>query len=77
MEEKERQAFSLYSTADIDEQLTIVAFILAGLYFALLLAPLVQLLRIQCRIPGLGWTTQKLFFVLTFISALGMQAKMI
>ncbi|XP_071705808.1 tobamovirus multiplication protein 3-like [Rutidosis leptorrhynchoides] len=41
--------------------------ILAALYGIVSLAALVQLIRIQCRVPEYGWTTQKVFHFLNFL----------
>jgi len=42
----------------------LLAYILAVLYLALGLTALVQLIRIQLRLPEYGWTTQKVFHLL-------------
>jgi len=52
------------------EELSVVVYALGGLYFCLLIIPVVQLVRIQIRVPDLGWTTQKLFLCLTLLSSL-------
>ncbi|XP_062209661.1 tobamovirus multiplication protein 3-like [Phragmites australis] len=40
---------------------------LAALYGVVALVALVQLIRIECRVPEYGWTTQKVFHFLNFI----------
>ncbi|KAL5209118.1 hypothetical protein ABZP36_004741 [Zizania latifolia] len=40
---------------------------LAALYGAVSTVALVQLIRIECRVPEYGWTTQKVFHFLNFI----------
>jgi len=51
-------------------ELDVIVYVLAGLYALVVIIPTVQLLRIFLRIPDLGWTTQKLFLVLTLLSCL-------
>ncbi|KAK9678342.1 hypothetical protein RND81_11G205200 [Saponaria officinalis] len=41
--------------------------VLAFLYGFVSLVALVQLVRIQCRVPDYGWTTQKVFHFLNFL----------
>lgn len=41
--------------------------ILSALYAIVSLAAIVQLIRIQCRVPEYGWTTQKVFHLLNFL----------
>jgi hypothetical protein len=48
-----------------------IVYVLAGLYALLVVLPLIQLLRVQIRVPGLGWTTQKIFLFLTILSSAG------
>lgn len=52
-------------------RLDIIVYVLAVEYAILVLVPIAQLLRICIRIPDVGWTTQKLFLVLTMLSSLG------
>ncbi|KMZ57996.1 Tobamovirus multiplication protein 1 [Zostera marina] len=40
---------------------------LCGAYGVISIAALVQLIRIQIRVPNYGWTTQKVFHVMNFI----------
>ncbi|XP_039830538.1 tobamovirus multiplication protein 3-like isoform X1 [Panicum virgatum] len=40
---------------------------LAALYGVVAVVALVQLIRIECRVPEFGWTTQKVFHFLNFI----------
>jgi hypothetical protein len=40
---------------------------LAVLYGVVAVVALVQLIRIECRVPEFGWTTQKVFHFLNFI----------
>ncbi|KAI3730433.1 hypothetical protein L1987_61603 [Smallanthus sonchifolius] len=44
-----------------------VSYILAALYGVVTLVALVQLIRIQLRVPEYGWTTQKLFHFLNVL----------
>jgi len=53
-----------------EKELSIVVYTLGGLYFLLMIVPVVQLVRIHLRVPDLGWTTQKLFLCLTLLSSL-------
>uniref|UniRef100_A0A7N0ULA8 THH1/TOM1/TOM3 domain-containing protein n=1 Tax=Kalanchoe fedtschenkoi TaxID=63787 RepID=A0A7N0ULA8_KALFE len=41
--------------------------ILSGLYAAVAAVALIQLVRIQMRVPEYGWTTQKVFHFLNFL----------
>ncbi|KAK1296699.1 hypothetical protein QJS10_CPB15g00112 [Acorus calamus] len=41
--------------------------ILAGLTGAVAAVALIQLIRIECRVPEYGWTTQKVFHFLNFV----------
>ncbi|KAL9680469.1 hypothetical protein QQ045_018348 [Rhodiola kirilowii] len=41
--------------------------VLAGLYAAVAAVALIQLVRIQMRVPEYGWTTQKVFHFLNFL----------
>lgn len=43
-----------------------IFWILAGLYGGIALMALIQLIRIQLRVPEYGWTTQKIFHLLNF-----------
>jgi len=43
--------------------------VLAGCYAVIALVALIQLLRIQRRVPEYGWTTQKVFHLLNFVCA--------
>lgn len=52
-----------YLSLSIGESQTL-AYILAVLYLALGVTALVQLIRIQLRLPEYGWTTQKVFHLL-------------
>jgi len=51
-------------------ELSIIVYVLGGLYFLLAIVPVVQLIRIHLRVPDLGWTTQKLFLCLTLLSSI-------
>lgn len=53
------------------EILKYIIYVLAGLYCLLAIIPAIQLVRIQRRVPDLGWTTQKLFLCLTLLSSVG------
>lgn len=44
-----------------------IYYILAALYFLVGVVALVQLVRIQRRVPEYGWTTQKVFHLLNFV----------
>ncbi|GAQ91786.1 tobamovirus multiplication protein [Klebsormidium nitens] len=44
-----------------------IFYALAGAYLLIGLVALVQLIRIQLRVPEYGWTTQKVFHLLNFI----------
>ena len=48
-----------------------IVYVLTGLYGILVILPLIQLIRVQYRVPGIGWTTQKIFLFLTIISSAG------
>jgi len=50
-------------------ELNVALAVLAAFYLILFLIPLVQLIRTRLRVPDLGWTTQKMFLTLTWISA--------
>lgn len=44
-----------------------IFYVLAGLYAIVAAVALVQLVRIQLRVPEYGWTTQKVFHFLNFV----------
>ncbi|MED6216404.1 hypothetical protein PIB30_007382 [Stylosanthes scabra] len=44
-----------------------IFYALASLYGLVATLALVQLIRIQCRVPEYGWTTQKVFHLLNFL----------
>ena len=51
----------------ITHSLMVTVYVLASLYAALALVPVIQLIRIHRRVPHIGWTLQKIFLVLTFV----------
>ena len=49
----------------------LLAYVLALLYLSLGITALVQLIRIQLRLPEYGWTTQKVFHLLNVMCLFG------
>eukprot|EP00128_Syssomonas_multiformis_P011879 Colp12_sorted_trinity150504_noHs@10713 len=45
----------------------VTIYVLAALYLCVVIYPVTQLIRIQLRVKKIGWTTQKLFLLLTSI----------
>ena len=57
-------------TDDYAEYMTVSFYGLALGYTALAVVALVQLIRIERRVPEYGWTTQKVFHLLNFLVCL-------
>ncbi|PKA66189.1 hypothetical protein AXF42_Ash006886 [Apostasia shenzhenica] len=67
-------AYALGSASDLWEDVNEspvwqqrIFYILAALYGLVSFVALIQLIRIECRVPEFGWTTQKVFHLLNFL----------
>lgn len=58
---------SLFTVDTRSSYLTVTVYVFMGVYAILMVVPVVQLVRIRLRAPNIGWTTQKIFFVLLWL----------
>lgn len=64
----ERDLSGWWNDAEENEKLQrVVFYVLCGSYAFVSFVALVQLIRIQLRVPEYGWTTQKVFHLMNFI----------
>lgn len=69
LEDMTNDSSSSFFRVKSHQEQDIINYSLAGAYGLVALVALVQLVRIQLRVPEYGWTTQKVFHFLNFLQS--------